>query len=688
MQFDEILDKAYQQTYQGDYDLALYLLSDLNRKYPYNPHILSLMADVNILNDNIDAAQLYINQVREISPDSPLLHRVLSRLFLSKNRIDQAMESATKAVQEDKTRGANYVALAAVHCKQKNFDKAENFLNIALDLDPRNPEAQYYKAIIANQTQQYASSLRILKNVLDEYPSLDKCWYLLAQTYKEINRLKPALEAIDKAININPDNSIYYLLKSEVLPDLNRKEEAIELLKEYEKKFEPDAQYFTTLGFVNFRLAKYEETLQCLNRAIKLNPEYEKAYRDKAKLLTNMDKLEQAVDCYKKLLELSPNDAAVIAEIGYLYSSMAQNEKAVPFLDKAQQVNGDIPLPYLKKGQHYLMNLDEDNAKLMFQKAMELPYKSPAAYTQLARLKANDGQHSEALELINEAQRYFPGNPNIIAIFSDLVSSAPEDYPLSKSFLGKLHLNLANVWEKYRADTPISDDEHVKDFVNNVFNVLRSFKILNMPMQKSQIFRGNPLGINCHKCKSLFDYKNIIPEYCFGCYKIVLTFANLADCIRYNFYMDKLDPGAPIRRKLMIDSRGSSKGDLKGFYYTRDWEEAHRVCDYLKQVMAKIMQYEFTVKVKRGCSEFQDEFPDYNTLDENGNLVMVCPEDWKKIERDYFSTRNFNTVLPAVKYDGLGLTIFDAFVIRNWVRIRRSHGHDDFQFEEAASQVN
>ncbi len=44
------------------------------------------------------------------------------------------------------------------------------------------------------------------------------------------------------------------------------------------------------------------------------------------------------------------------------------------------------------------------------------------------------------------------------------------------------------------------------------------------------------------------------------------------------------------------------------------------------------MQYEHSVKVKRGCSEFQDVFPDYNDLDENGNLTMECPEEWKARE--------------------------------------------------------
>jgi hypothetical protein len=318
----------------------------------------------------------------------------------------------------------------------------------------------------------------------------------------------------------------------------------------------------------------------------------------------------------------------------------------------------------------------------MFQKAMELPYKSPLAYVQLARLKAREGNFADALDTLNEAQRYFPANPNIIMCFSDYVSCAPSDYPLDQCFLGKVHLNLASVWEKYNTEKLPTDDA-LKDFVNNVLNVLRSFRILNVPMPRSQIFRGKILGANCQKCKALFDYKNIIPEVCFGCYKVVLTFANLADCIRYNFLLDRYDPAAPIRRKLMIDSRGSSKGVLKGFYYTRDWGEGHRILAHLKQVMAENLKYDFSVKLKRGCSEFQDEHPEYNTLDENGNLVMKCPDSWKRIEKEYYERRNFSDFNLQTKDDELGLTIFDAYVIRNWLNIRKASGHDDFQFGES-----
>ena len=685
MQFEEVIAKAQQQTYQGDYDMAIFLLSELERQHPDNPEVASLLAEVYILNNQKEEAKGFIELAHNLAPDNSELQRVLSRLYLTEDQVELAFEAASSAVQKDKSNSRNYVSLAAACCKKDEFDKAENFLNIALDLNPENPEARYYKAVIASQLKQYESAIRILKNVLDEYPSLDKCWYLLSVAYKESKKLKLALEAIDKAQKLNPTVSSYYLCKAEILPELKQNDEAIQVLSEYNKRFGANAKSYTLLGFVYYKLGKHKEALNYLNSAIEQDPDYAEAYKHKGRLLTETNELEQAVESYQKLLKFEPKEVAVIVEVGNLYSNMHQNEKAEYYFDQALQVDSNIPRPYVSKGHHFIKNQDLESASIMFKKALELPYKAPGAYVQLAQLKAHEGQFSEALDLLNEAYQYFPRFQNIIMMFSNLAPCAPQDYPFAQSFLGRLHINLASVWDKYNTEE-LPSDETVKSFAGSVMNVLRSFGILDMPMQRSQIFRGEMLGANCQKCKALFDTKNVIPEVCFGCYKVVLSFANLADCIRYNFYMDKLDPAVPIRRKLMIEGRYSDKGAMKGFYYTRDWEKAHRFYEHLKQFMAENLKYDFGIKVKRGCSEFQDEHPEYNTLDENGNLVMKCPDSWKEIEADFYSRRNYEAFSPKTKYDDLGLTIFDAFVIRNWVRMRRSFGFTDFQLEEATHE--
>lgn len=459
---------------------------------------------------------------------------------------------------------------------------------------------------------------------------------------------------------------------------------AIDQLTEYINKFGNDEEVYTMLGLAYDKLSQYEDSLYYHNLAIDLNPNYELAYRNKAQLLSNMNELEDAVECNNQLLNLNPNDASVVAEMGSLYSKMNQDENAESYFSSALRLDNSLPLPYVYKAYHLTLRDDLDSASQLLKKVRELPRKSPMAYVQLANIKAHYGKFSEALNLLNEGYRYFPGNPNIISNFSQLVSCAPPDYPLSKSHLGRMHLKLASLWKHYNTYV-LPNDDSIKKFVTHIYNILSSYKFLNLPFRIAQIFRGEILDANCQKCKAVFNYHNIIPEVCFGCYKVVLSFDNLYDFLRFNFYMDRVDPQAHYRRKLMIDSRGPNDASLKGFYYFRDWDEAYRVSRHLKQTMPVMLKYDFGVKVKRGCSEFQDEYPDFNTMDSEGNFVMKCPDSWRQMEETFYEHRNHDGFAPKTKYEELGLQISDAFIIRNWVRMRQSNGYNDFQQEEGAN---
>ena len=48
----------------------------------------------------------------------------------------------------------------------------------------------------------------------------------------EMGRFEEALKDIEKAIEISPENGSYYLLKSDTLVELGRKEEAMKVLDE------------------------------------------------------------------------------------------------------------------------------------------------------------------------------------------------------------------------------------------------------------------------------------------------------------------------------------------------------------------------------------------------------------------------------------------------------------------------
>ena len=57
-------------------------------------------------------------------------------------------------------------------------------------------------------------------------------------------------------------------------------------------------------GFLGSK--KYEDALECFDRAIEIDPDYEGAWNNKGTTLSRMGKYEDAIKCYDRALKINP----------------------------------------------------------------------------------------------------------------------------------------------------------------------------------------------------------------------------------------------------------------------------------------------------------------------------------------------------------------------------------------------
>ena len=80
----------------------------------------------------------------------------------------------------------------------------------------------------------------------------------------------------------------------------------------------------------------------------------------------------------------------------------------------------------------------------------------------------------------------------------------------------------------------IKNSEIFKLFENSE-KLLRVNKV-NFNYPETQIFRRNKSNLNCKRHLKVFSEHNIIPSFCFNCYKVQITLNSVLDLIKLYFY--------------------------------------------------------------------------------------------------------------------------------------------------------
>ena len=103
------------------------------------------------------------------------------------------------------------------------------------------------------------------------------------------------------------------------------------------------------------------------------------------------------------------------------------------------------------------------------------------------------------------------------------------------------------------------------------------------PIKKSstQIYRGkgplmvqNNRLVSCKRHMAVFNKFNIIPQFCFNCYKVVIKPKNVIELFKLMMVFEKLDLPNDNTRKTLVETRSNISGTYTGLIYCLGMTEA------------------------------------------------------------------------------------------------------------------
>ena len=298
--------------------------------------------------------------------------------------------------------------------------------------------------------------------------------------------------------------------------------------------------------------------------------------------------------------------------------------KGLDNLDEAEKRTANF---FFLKGISYLYLSEFNEAKINFSSALHLDDQNPNFYfyRSYALSKLNGYEESiedlkkaislkpNAAEFYNniasyyqkiganeEAINYFvksiEKNKNSKEALDGLLSvmSQTKDINVFNSNIVLAHNELNKIKIKYNANDYI-DDKNIKNLLNTTNTIIEKH-IDKIQFNRVQTYRETQLSPNCNRHLKIFKTHNVIPEYCFGCYKIQVEVKNVIELMKLYLIFDQFKFENNNSRKCMIELRSNIPGEYKGLIFCKSINECEIILQDLSEVLFKNFNKKLIVK--------------------------------------------------------------------------------------------
>ena len=393
-----------------------------------------------------------------------------------------------------------------------------------------------------------------------------------------------------------------------------------------------------------FKEGKTEKAQHLFQNIIKIEPTHLDANHYLAISLQILGKLEDAVVIYKKTIKLNPEYSSAHQNLGNTLIQLKKFEEA--------------ELSYRK-----VIELDPDNADA-----------HNALGNILNELEKYDGAVKEYSKVLELNPRDVAGQINMINILNFFLPSSKID-----NFIIIANYNLREIKNNFSLKNGIKKNE-LSNFFKESNKVVKD-SIGELILNKTQIYRNNSLNLGCDRHMKVFNKFNVIPKFCFSCFKIQIEPKNIIEFFKLFFIFDKIKiPGNNIR-KCMIELRPKVSGTYKGLIYCSSIEEANKILETIYPIINRLITSE--VKIKRGCSEYIDNFPNYKVTNKEDINFMEYKDEWTDKEKifDTNNTRNYQNNKSSLN----GLSISDVLIMNNWLNYAKEI--NDLSYKEICKDI-
>lgn len=266
--------------------------------------------------------------------------------------VNEALANCQKAAQLDDRIPAVFVTLGRLHDSTGQYDLAIQEFQHALRLNARDPDALTGIAHAFEDAGRIQDAEANFKRAAalrsDSWISYND----LGLFYDRHNRYPESIAALQKAIELTPDNAQVYLNLGAVYTDTGDPKRAADAEKALKKSIELSPSYpaYANLGQLYYGQKRYAEAASMTEKALAINSNNYLVWNNLANAyewLTEKDKAAaartRAIELAERVVKLNAQDATAQAKLASLYARQNLREQATARVQTVVALASDDP---------------------------------------------------------------------------------------------------------------------------------------------------------------------------------------------------------------------------------------------------------------------------------------------------------------------------------------------------------
>ena len=317
----------------------------------------------------------YFDQCRRIDPDNDAVYYQIAQILLNLGNFPNGKLYAKRAYELDKQNIWYSTLLAGVYFQENKIDSAIYFYEKTLELTPDYEALQMLIANMYSEKGDYENAIRIHREFQQKYGINEITTPAYIQNLIRAGKLDLAFAEVQEAIELLPDEVIFYTMLAEIYA---KKGEGVKATEIYKQLLTDDPQNTEILMMVcDFLLdeERYDELFHILDPIIledEISKEEKISLFTKLLLIPNFtnDMFEQTVLSLMILESVYENDEIVVLLRPELLDQNNRTEEAIKLLEEIISKSPDnyyaweklLLLYYETRNYNKLMTYGEEGA--------------------------------------------------------------------------------------------------------------------------------------------------------------------------------------------------------------------------------------------------------------------------------------------------------------------------------------